>query len=151
MEDYRLEQTGQEVQNILNGAAMNVDLQTEVERATDAEGTLQENIDAEAQARQDADGVLQQGIDDEAQRAKDAEESNAGEIDGIKALIPSTATSANKLADTNYVNSSIQTATAEYRGDYNVVTDLHLAIDATHEQIETLLPTVIAEADKNDY
>ena len=95
-----------------------------VERATDAEGTLQENIDAEAQARQDADGLLQQGIDDEAQRAKDAEEANAGEIEGIKALIPSTASEANKLADTNYVNSSIQTATAEYRGDYNVVTRL---------------------------
>ena len=151
MEDYRLEQTGQEVQRILNGAAMDANLQAEVERATDAEGTLQDNIDAEAQARQDADGLLQQAIDDEAQRAKDAEESNAGEIEGIKALIPSTATPANKLADTNYVNSSIQTATAEYRGDYNVVTDLHLAIDATHAQIETLLPTVIAEADKNDY
>lgn len=151
MEDYRLEQTGQEVQRILNGAAMDANLQAEVERATDAEGTLQENIDAEAQARQDADGLLQQGIDDEAQRAKDAEEANAGDIEGIKALIPSTASEVNKLADTNYVNSSIQTATAEYRGDYNVVTDLHLAIDATHAQIETLLPTVIAEADKNDY
>ena len=76
MEDYRLEQTGQEVQRILNGAAMDANLQAEVERATDAEGTLQENIDAEAQARQDADGLLQQGIDDEAQRAKDAEEAN---------------------------------------------------------------------------
>lgn len=151
MEDYRLEQTGQEVQRILNGAAMDANLQAEVERATEAEGRLQGNIDAEAQARQDADGLLQQGIDDEAQRAKDAEEANAGEIEGIKALIPATASDTNKLADTNYVNSSIQTATAEYRGDYNVVTDLHLAIDATHAQIETLLPTVIAEADKNDY
>jgi hypothetical protein len=33
MEDYRLEQSGQEVQHILNGAAMQTDLTAENERA----------------------------------------------------------------------------------------------------------------------
>lgn len=47
MEDYRLEQSGQEVQDILNGAAMQVDLNSEVERATEAENILDGKIDAE--------------------------------------------------------------------------------------------------------
>ena len=47
MEDYRLEQSGQQVQDILNGAAMQVDLNSEVERATEAENILDGKIDAE--------------------------------------------------------------------------------------------------------
>ena len=47
MEDYRLEQSGQEVQDILNGAAMQVDLNSEVERATEADQTLQGKIETE--------------------------------------------------------------------------------------------------------
>ncbi len=72
-------------------------------------------------------------------------------IEAILLLIPSAATSLNQLADKAFVSSSISTATATFRGTYNVVTDLHLAVDATHAQIEAALASVIATADNNDY
>ena len=72
-------------------------------------------------------------------------------IEAILVLIPSAASALNQLADKNFVNSSVSTATATFRGTYNVVTDLELAYDATHEQIATKLGQVIATADNNDY
>lgn len=72
-------------------------------------------------------------------------------IDGIEAVIPEQASSSNQLADKNFVNSSIATATATYRGSYNLVTDLHLSVSATHAQIATALATAIQIADNNDY
>lgn len=72
-------------------------------------------------------------------------------IEAILLLIPSAATALNQLADKAFVNSSISTATATFRGTYNSVTDLHLAVDASHAQIEAALATVIATADNNDY
>ena len=72
-------------------------------------------------------------------------------IEAILLLIPSAATALNQLADKAFVNSSVSTATATFRGTYNVVTDLELAYDATHEQIATKLGQVIATADNNDY
>ena len=98
MEDYRLEQSGQEVQNILNGAAMQTDLTAENERAELAEQTLQGNIDDEASTRENADIELQGHIDDEEIRAKAAEKQNADDIDAIEEKIPSGASAQNKLA-----------------------------------------------------
>lgn len=69
----------------------------------------------------------------------------------ITSLIPSEATSSNKLADKAYVNSSISTATATYRGNYNVVTDLSLPVDATDIQVAAALLTTIPNEDNNDY
>ena len=60
-------------------------------------------------------------------------------IEAILLLIPSAATSLNKLADKAYVNSSIATATATFRGTYNLVNDLGLTTSATHAQIATAL------------
>ena len=62
MADYRLTQSGDEVQNILDNAALRAQLTAETERATGAETQLQQNINAEAQAREQADGTLQQHI-----------------------------------------------------------------------------------------
>ena len=72
-------------------------------------------------------------------------------IEAILLLIPSAASALNKLVDQATMNSSISTATATFRGTYNVVTDLELAIDATHEQIAAKLGEVINTADNNDY
>lgn len=72
-------------------------------------------------------------------------------ITDIEAVIPEQASSGNKLADKNFVNSSIATATATYRGSYNLVADLSLTISATHAQIATALATAIQTADNNDY
>ena len=72
-------------------------------------------------------------------------------IEAILALIPSAATALNQLADRAFVNSTVATNTATFRGTYNVVTDLHLAYNASHQDIATALLSAIATADNNDY
>lgn len=72
-------------------------------------------------------------------------------VDAIEELIPVQATQQNQLADKDFVNSSIATSTATFRGTYNVVTDLHLSTSATHQQVATALGNTISVADNNDY
>lgn len=72
-------------------------------------------------------------------------------IEAILLLIPSAASSLNQLADKNFVNSSISTATATPRGTYNLVSDLDLTTDATRDAIAEKLGEVIDVADMNDY
>jgi hypothetical protein len=169
MADYRLTQSGDEVQRILDNATPQSELAAETQRATEAEQTLQQNINTEAQARGNADTQLQQNIDAEALtrsqadttlqgnidaeevRAKAAEKQNADDIYAIEEKIPTEASSSNQLADKQFVNSSIQTATAEYKGAFNSVSDLHLTTSATRLQIAAALPNVIQSADNNDY
>lgn len=74
-----------------------------------------------------------------------------GKIGAITDLIPTEASSSNKLADKAFVNSSIATATATFRGTYNVVSDLSLSYNATHAQIQTALGSAISTVDNNDY
>ena len=72
-------------------------------------------------------------------------------IEAILLLIPSAATALNQLADKAFVNSSIATATATFRGTYNLVTDLGLAVTASHQDIANALLTHVATAQNNDY
>ena len=90
-------------------------------------------IDDEKGARVNADAALQQAIE------------------AILALIPSAATALNQLADKAFVNSSIATATATFRGTFNLVSDLQLTVDATHADIAAALLNAISGADNNDY
>lgn len=82
-------------------------------------------------------------------------QSDLAAIDAIEEVIPAQASSSNKLADRNFVNSSIATATATYRGSYNLVSDLSLTVSATQQQIATALATKMAALsitpDNNDY
>ena len=151
MADYRLTQTGDQVQEILNNATTRSELAAEIERATGAEQTLQQNINAEASAREQADTTLQSNISTEEVRARAAEQQNATDIDAIEAKIPSAASAQNKLVDEQKMNSSIATETATYRGSYNIVTDLHLTISATESDIANALAATVATADNNDY
>ena len=151
MADYRLTQSGDQVQSILNNAAMQEALANETTRAEGAEQQLQTNINAEAGARQQADATLQGNIDTEEARAKAAEQLNADGIAGINGKIPDTASDQNKLVDEQKMNSSIATATATYRGAFNLVTDLHLTVSATQADIINALAATISEADNNDY
>ena len=169
MADYRLSQSGDEVQGILDNAAMRAQLNAETERATGAETqlqqninseqsareqadiTLQGNIDTEAQSRESADALLQQGIEGEALSRETADDQLQDAIDDINGKIPAAASPQNKLVDQNLMNSSIQTATAIFRGTFNLVTDMHLTIAATRLQIAAALPSVVAQADNNDY
>ena len=74
-----------------------------------------------------------------------------GDIDAINAKIPTAASNLNQLADKAYVNSSIATNSATYRGSFNLITDLGMNVDATHAQIAGALATAIVTADNNDY
>lgn len=78
-----------------------------------------------------------------------------GKLADVWALIPSQASSSNQLADKAFVNSSIATATATFRGTYNLVSDLSLTTSATQQQIAAALTTKMAALsitpDTNDY
>ena len=73
------------------------------------------------------------------------------------AAVPSGASASNKLATEGFVNSSIATNTATFRGTYNLVTDLGLTVSATEQQVAaaiaaklaSLQPPVVPE--NNDY
>lgn len=112
-------------------------------------------VSAEAQARQGADDALLDAITAEETRAKAAEKANADDIDAIEALIPQQATSSNQLADKAFVNSSVATATATFRGTYNLVSDLNLTVGATELQIAAALAAKMTALsitpDNNDY
>lgn len=72
-------------------------------------------------------------------------------ISNIENIIPAEATESNKLADKDFVNSSIATATANFKGTFNVVTALGLTLAATETQIATALATKITNPTPNDY
>ena len=60
MADYRLTQSGEEVQNILNNATPQSELTAETQRAELAEQTLQGNIDNEETRAKGAERTLQE-------------------------------------------------------------------------------------------
>lgn len=72
---------------------------------------------------------------------------NAEDIDAIEGKIPSQASAQNQLADKAFVNSSIATNTATFRGTFNLVTDLQLPLDATHEQVAVAVKAKLGQAD----
>lgn len=72
-------------------------------------------------------------------------------VEAIESKIPPQATEENKLADKDFVNSSIATNTAFFRGTYDLVEDLELTEEATEEEIAEALATVITEVTNNDY
>jgi len=70
---------------------------------------------------------------EKAQVAADAAQSAvsavSSEVDGIKKLIPAEASETNKLADKEFVNSSIATSTATFRGTYDSTADFPTTAD----------------------
>ena len=112
MEDYRVTQTGDEIQEILN----------------------QSPIDT-------ADIV----------ELKEAATSLDGRLESVEGKIPAGASEENPLTDKQYVDDSIASASATFRGTYNEVTDLELTTEATHADIGSALDEVIELADSNDY
>ena len=63
-------------------------------------------------------------VGNEEARAKGAEQALRDAIDIINGKIPTQATTSNQLADKAFVNSSISTATADFKGTYNSLQDL---------------------------
>ena len=104
---------------------------TEKTRAEGAEGVLDGKIVTEAQNRQQADqtldgkiGACTQAIATEKTRAEGVEQTLQTAIDIINGKIPAQATAQNQLADKAFVNSSISTATADFKGTYNSLQEL---------------------------
>ena len=149
--------------------ATNEALGAEETRAKAAEKKNADDIAAEIIRAKAAEKQNADDIDAEEIRAKAAEKQNADDIDAlegrmntaendidtIEGKIPTAASSSNKLVDEQKMNSSISTATATYRGAYNLVSDLSLTVAATHAQIEAALATKMTALsitpDNNDY
>ena len=79
------------------------------------------------------------------------EKADADDVEAIEGLVPSQATAQNQLADKSFVNSSISTNTAYFRGTFDVVEDLELTVDATAEEIAAALAEAVEEVTNNDY
>lgn len=109
-------------------------IKAETKRATDAEGANAAAITSEADARAKADTTLQGNITAEETARKAADTALGTRVTSIEDKIPAQATAENKLADKDFVNSSIATSTATFRGTF-----------------ETLEALKAAQADKNDY
>ena len=89
------------------------DLATETQNRIDADNSLSNDIGTEASIRQDADDLLASDISNVSSR-----------ITSIEDKIPFQASSSNQLADKSFVNSSIQTNTANFRGNWNTWSDV---------------------------
>lgn len=127
-------------------------IKAEAKRATDAEGVLTKAvadekaramsaeranasaIASEADTREQADTALQGNITAEESERKAADTALGTRVTSIEDKIPAQASSENKLADKDFVNSSIATSTATFRGTF-----------------DTLEALKAAQADKNDY
>jgi len=82
-----------------------------------------QDIQEEANIRRQADNVLQQSVST------------------IQGLIPNQASSENKLADKNFVNSSIATNTANFLGTYTSMADIEAIQDPTNNDYVFLQTT----------
>lgn len=119
--------------------------------------TLENELTDEVSRATTAEGVLADSIDEESARAKNAEAANAANIlknttsiDSIKKLIPNTATENNKLADKDFVNSSIANNVSNYvtatpSGDSQFASLAALQAGPWYLHGESYIPT------KNDY
>lgn len=63
-------------------------------------------------------------VNDEAATREAADTELQGRADALEAVVPTQATASNQLADKNFVNSSVQTLTATFRGNYDTYIDL---------------------------
>ena len=78
---------------------------------------LNTKIDNETSRAKESESQIQSNLDDETTRAKDVE-------NDINSKIPTEASATNQLADKDFVNSSIATATATFRGVVDSIAEL---------------------------
>ena len=109
-------------------------INTEESERKAADQTLQDNINAEKTRATTAEATLTKNINTESDERKAADTALGTRVASIEDKIPAQATAENKLADKDFVNSSIATATATFRGTF-----------------DTLEALKAAQADKNDY
>lgn len=103
---------------------LTTNLNKEISDRTAADTQLQNNINTETSERQSADSTLQSNIEAEATARTTADADLQSKIDTINSKIPTQASSTNQLADKNFVNSSIQTSTADFKGSWETYADI---------------------------
>ena len=118
------------------------DLETETQNRIDKDNILLEKINTETQIRTEADDLLRKNLNSEIQERTDKDElfeinlnneiynrnlfdtNLSNRIDSINNLIPNQASPSNPLADKSFVNSTVQTNTANFRGNWNTWADV---------------------------
>lgn len=121
MAEYQLTQTGPTVQQAINKALEVqglLDQETAAREAADALLASKAELQAETERAQAAEALLATiaSLQAEVERATGAEGVLQGLINAIAAKIPAAASASNQLADKDFVNSSIATSTATFRG-----------------------------------
>lgn len=115
-------------------SALQGTISAEADAREAADEALAAKVTAEETARKAADATLQANINTEESERKAADTALGTRVESIEDKIPAQASSENKLADKDFVNSSIATSTATFRGTF-----------------DTLEALKAAQADKNDY
>lgn len=126
--------TAEEAARKAADATLQANINTEESERKAADQTLQDNINAEKTRAATAEATLTKNINTESVERKAADTALGTRVASIEDKIPAQATAENKLADKEFVNSSIATSTATFRG--------------TFDTLEALKATT---ADKNDY
>ena len=103
---------------------LQANLTAEETRATTAEASLLNALTAEESRAMSAENTIAGNLSSEETRAKAAERQNSDDIATINSKIPSQASDVNQLADKDFVNSTVSTATAEFKGTYNSLQEL---------------------------
>ena len=141
--DVVIDDLATEIENRKNAdEILQNNINTEIQNRTDADNTLQNDINAEIQNRIEADINLTNSLNDEIQNRiseddlleinlnteiqnrTDVDTNLSNRITHIEDLLPNQASSSNQLADKSFVNSSIQTNTANFRGNWNTWSDV---------------------------
>lgn len=94
------------------------DLQAEISRATDQEDSLQTDIDNESSRAKGAESEIKTSVSQEVSRATQVEGGLNTRLTSIEGKIPNQASQSNQLADKAFVNSSINSTAAFYRGNF---------------------------------
>ena len=121
MAEYQLTQTGPTVQQAINKALEIqglLDQETAARQAADALLATKTELQAETARAEAAEALLATitSLQNEIDRATGVEGTLQGLINAIAAKIPAAASASNQLADKDFVNSSIATSTATFRG-----------------------------------
>jgi hypothetical protein len=123
--DTVIDNLASEVQNRIDGdTTLQNNIDDEIQNRIDGDTTLQNNIDDEIQNRIDGDDLLTINLNAEVQNRTNADNGLSNRITSIDNLIPNQASSENQLADKSFVNSTIQTNTANFRGNWNNWSDV---------------------------
>lgn len=86
-------------------------------------GITQEEIDYIEHVAQESKDAVEDAVA-QVQSLKDKVEQNADNIEHIEGLIPAQASSSNQLADKAFVNSTVQTGTANFRGTWPFISSI---------------------------